>query len=641
MKHITTIWGIALLISLSLFSCDKDNKHIESSLSEQQEQVQQERNKANTLYTATSEVTSYDVKAEKQEELRASILNTGYHKPTIDVSKPEFDSKNIKAHWAIMGEGKHIEASVSNFLNGIPSKAPKTNSLALYKQNGKRKLMMYSRVDDSFNVANKFAMLTLGGSLRSGRYIDFRGSTAPNRDLQGLKKEQKLQGYQLPIMTDILPFNKIFNKQHTAIYKARGVLIGLSVINNTCKAIDVKRVVLEGNNALWFEGYFDMYWVNGTSLLANSSQGVTTSYRARFVGTRGNQNINCPVYNASAPAYKIDKKFHQTITSAVKEAAPTFYVWGFPRNNSTKFKFKIVYTDYGKTTEKVKTYAIDTPTGGFKEGYAYQLPILLKPTAPIVFDEGNSISLCFKTPLDFLAEVPAINKAENGFITNHNLPSHTGNVGNIQNTNVGYYTWDEAMALFNGSHSFLTDYYLPNRDQWRSIIPKKTVVYTSDTHSKRTFTETAQVGEDPAQDYTSDFITVNEGGIFVTYALRFKGTEWVSAWRYAYATTAKEKFVIKCLPLKDRPNVNSLDLEQDIVNPSLFTTNACTVRTLPMYGRLFDNGEINGVGVKTGFWSRTSRGNYDAFIPRFYGYVVYTNRKGRDNRYPVRPFVRP
>ncbi len=635
------IWATALLMILALFSCDKRSQGLDLSPSEKEESGGGLASLKKSLYTASSEVLSYDVEQNKEEDkegLRASVLNVGYKKPDLDVSKAEFVNHDIKAYWSIMGEGVSTSGTVSNFLDEKPNIAyvPTENSLALYKEGNKRKLRMYCQVDEDFNVQNKFAVLALDGELRDGRYLDFKGATAPNKNLVGMKLGDKVEGYHLPIMTDVIPFKSVFIEQNLVHYKARGVLIGISVINSMCKAIDVKRIVFEKNNALWFEGSFDMQTAeNGTNILAKSSEGLSSRYKAMFVGSRGYEAITYPVYNGASPAYKLDPALGQTVESGVKEAAPVFYIWAYPRDIQKKLKFKVVYTTYGKSEEKECKYAVELLQEGLKEGHAYRLPIVL--------DEDDiaeeSVSLGFTTPLDFVAEQPAINKAGTGFVFHHNIPE-SDVVANLKGTGVGYYTFDEAVNLF--SKPFLANYYLPTEEQWLSIVSKNPKVrFSPGQEELSSVTEPARVGESTVQDYTSDYITVLECGKYVTYAIRFKNSpQWKSAWRYSMIGTFDDRrMLVQCVPLSGQTGITL----NGIKDPEFFTSQACTIRVFPCYGyQKSDTAiRIDGYGAYGFYWSATSSSWADARMLRFLNTYALINTFYPSRYLSVRPFRRP
>ncbi len=563
---------------------------------------------------------------EAANELRATLhfhgSNTG---ATTTLKAEDFGAGKREARWGVIYDGdKHHAVNCEEAVSVEPTTSPVKNTVYFKETTTGNTIQdagikMYCRTLTTLKNITK-GFMVLEGNGGSGADVTkqyFRGTTDPNHRIEGLLTSNFQDDRHIPIMTKVEDFAEMTKPlgSNSVKFAPRGSLIGLNIKNKTGNNIIITHILVQKSGALDYSGYFD--WGNVVDDKASFTAEYTTTATI----------LEFPVYQS-----KTATDLGYTIANNNTEV-PCFFVWGFQNPNKVgedfqvKFRYKTT-GGYERTTEVFNIHAPNSKLVGgtkqFDDGYSYNAILTLNDW----------------TPLDFVAEAPAINKAGNGFITNHNLPPYNNNVGNIQNTNVGYYTWDEAMALFDGSKPFLADYFLPNRYQWRSIIPRKMVIYTSDTRSKKTFTETAQVGETLAQDYTSEFITVDEGGIFVTYALRFKGTDWVSAWRYAYATTAKEKFVIKCLSLKDKPNVNSLDLEQDIVNPSLFTTNACSVRTFPMYGRLFDDGLIKGIGGVAAFWSSTPEGNYDAWTPEFFGYVVYETRTGKVDRHPVRPFRR-
>ncbi len=203
------------------------------------------------------------------------------------------------------------------------------------------------------------------------------------------------------------------------------------------------------------------------------------------------------------------------------------------------------------------------------------------------------ISLDYETPLDYMAEYPAVNKARNGFVKH--LSSSSSNVagspGDLPDTDVGYYDESNVGYLFPYTTTWLTSkHYQASEGMFRSIVPSgdvdgNPVILFHQPISMTTITEAAQIGEIPTtQEYTSDYINVYEGSSYVTYAIRFKGTDWVSAWRYSIEDyepdTYNCRFVIQCMPLKFRPDV---DLNK-ISTAGFFRTNACSTRILPSYG---------------------------------------------------------
>ncbi len=631
MKKIFT-WATALTMSFALFSCEKENKDISSSPSDKQEQVQQEDNLTRTLYTATSEIGNYDVSQVKEdEELRANVICKGYRKPDINISFQEFENK-IKSYWVILGEQTNTSGTINRYRTTVPSpnNPPTENTLSIRTENNKLKLRMYAQVEDSFDVTNKFSMLALDGTLRDDRYLDFTGSTDPNTPIITQVKATGEEQYHLPIMTDIMPFKKVFKEKNIVHYKPRGVMLAISVINNDCSTININKIEFENNNALWFEGSFDTWTADdgtdtGLNVKAISSSGVNTSYKAKFIGSRGNEDISYTIKGGATAGYRIDRELGQTINSAIKEAATKFYIWGYPRDKNKKLKFKITYNRNWRVQIIERECTIEQPSGGFQDGYVYQLPILISDEA---VDNRRAASLGFTTPLDFVAEGPAINKAGTGFVQYYKLPT-TDVVADMKDSEVGYYNWQQAKDLFNGTNSFLANYYLPTTAQWRSIVPYDSQRYINfiRVQAKQTLTEPAQIGENPEEVYTSEYKTVQEPCKYVTYAIRFKGTKWESAWRYSYPTTGRiymnrRIMLVKCVPLKGKTGI-TLD---KITNPEFFIKNPCTIRTFPNYGfNHFDTTtnsyETNAraVGTTGEYWAADHRNSLHLLINAYIG----------------------
>ncbi len=611
-----TIWATALTMSIALFSCNKDMQ--EPVLAPEQEQ--ETDNVPRTLYTANSDIAGYTIIPEEEEEgLRASVLKTGYVKPKLDVTKTEFDGKNI--YWRILGEGVNESHKIVNLLDAKPSGAPADNAFVFYKENDKRKFMLYANVPDAVNVSNKFAMLSLDGTLRDDRFLDFKDAMAPNVGFAGLKTGEKIDSYHFPIMTDILPFNKVFNVSDPVHYRPRGVMIAISVLNNNCHPITVKAVEFQANNALAFEGSFDTWTAeDGTDIKAASSAGVTTAHKAKFIPAKLDQVLT---YNVSDPALAVvdrhDELLHDNIDKATKEKARTFYVWGYPLKNGKQLKFKLIYRMEGKSADEEKVCTIDAPTGDFQDGYAYQLPILIARPDDGVETRWEK-SLGFRTPLDFLAPHP-INKACSGFVTDYDKG----------NADLGRLEYMECAKVFRPS-PLNQEYILPTYLQWHSIfiddslepisssgtkvvndqifcgeyVPAKLTLEQwiakglpehlykgatpPGTDGKRVYRAKEQIGGDAPQIYENEFWTIvscHEKKRSVCYAIRAKGTKWECAWRYAFFEETDKNsplfghkfYRIHCVPL----GANSGKTLEDISTLEFFLNNECTIRTIPEY----------------------------------------------------------
>ncbi len=175
---------------------------------------------------------------------------------------------------------------------------------------------------------------------------------------------------------------------------------------------------------------------------------------------------------------------------------------------------------------------------------------------------------------------------------------------------------------------------MPNANQLRSIIP-----YSRDASNHTEFlirieqagvdqgvltrTEFAQVGSEAAQEYTSEYVTKKEGERFVTYALRFKGTKWQSAWQYSVTTAGNGlAHLIQCINLKDQ----TIDLST-IAEASFFEGKAKTVRVLPVYG-FYSANKLAGIGEQSGFWGSESNPSNSLLGMHIYYYPVVRTLNG-------------
>ncbi len=342
-----------------------------------------------------------------------------------------------------------------------------------------------------------------------------------------------------------------------------------------------------------------------------------------------------------------------------------FYVWGFQdaSKKGEAFKVQIAYkTTASGSEERTRTFSVYAPKSKvtpsekmFDDGYAYNVVLTVNATNKLggtaadwnnggmlftrtVTFGGKSVSLGFTTPLDFVAEAPAINKAGDGFVLNHNLPANDV-VANLQGNEVGYYNWADAKALFDANKPFLANYYLPTKEQWQSIFPFSiplNYVSFQGEQTTRVLQEIAQIGENPEEEYSSEFITVDEDGKFVTYALRFKNTKWVSAWRYSYeGEGSNKKLLIKCVPLEGKSDVNLHSIKTSI----FFISNDSSVRTFPAYG-YHNKSKENLTALFTGgfFWSRSAKDSNNGYRLNFYSSYAAIGYDQKVLGFTIRPF---
>jgi hypothetical protein len=212
---------------------------------------------------------------------------------------------------------------------------------------------------------------------------------------------------------------------------------------------------------------------------------------------------------------------------------------------------------------------------------------------------GTSSSWKLNNPLNFLAE-SNVNSTGTGFVADRTACNVSG-----------YFTWSDAVTRFNTNKN-IPGYHLPSIEEWRSIIPQSEnyirLNSTSSNYNYNNVTETVVV-QGQSITMTSDFNNSTANNI--TYAIRYKGTNMVSAWRYELlnynTTTCHIKITTRC--------VASTTTIADITNATFWNNNNANdvVHYFPASGRSNGTGR-NTIGY---FWSSSEDSNPS------YGYCMY------------------
>jgi hypothetical protein len=230
-----------------------------------------------------------------------------------------------------------------------------------------------------------------------------------------------------------------------------------------------------------------------------------------------------------------------------------------------------------------------------------------------------------KTPLNPLSLVAEynVNPAGDGFVTS----STACNVS-------GYFTFDEAISKFSDITISGKQYHLPSIEEWRSIVPKNWKhVQFQDTESHDDISETVTV-QGESITMTSDFRTGVEG---VSYALRYKGTDLVSAWRYEYISDGNNtRMKVTSRSLKGQTGVTV----DEIAKPSFWNDNAGNdvIRHFPASG-FYWWGSLYSVGTNGDFWSSSPLSSSGAWNMLFYSSYAFSSNYGDRNRgFTVRLF---
>lgn len=224
------------------------------------------------------------------------------------------------------------------------------------------------------------------------------------------------------------------------------------------------------------------------------------------------------------------------------------------------------------------------------------------------------------TPLVYVAE-SNVNPAGNGFVTD------------LTACNVsGYFNWNAAKAIN------ISGYHLPSNQEWFGIVPEAPgYVRFNATTSYDNITENVIVQGDTIT-MTSDF---RNPKIPTCYALRYKGTDMVSAWKYEYVKNSNDTH----LKITSRIVAPSVTIN-DIANDAYWSTNTGNdvVRYFPASGYKKNDptgiGDVN-VGTHGYFWSSTENSSTNAWC------MIFSNENAQSSgdhykiyrRYSVRLFT--
>ncbi len=217
-------------------------------------------------------------------------------------------------------------------------------------------------------------------------------------------------------------------------------------------------------------------------------------------------------------------------------------------------------------------------------------------------------------PLSLVAEYN-VNPAGDGFVTSL-----------TDCTESGYFTFDDAVAQFTNITIGGKQYHLPSIEEWRSIVPQNMMhVHFTNTESHDDISETVTV-QGTSITMTSDFRTGVSG---VSYALRYKGTDMVSAWRYEYIENGDNTHMkVTSRSLKGQTGVTV----EDIAKPAFWNANGDNdvTRHFPASG-YFYSGSLGNVDTYGYFWSSSQDSSILSWNMFFYS--RYAHSYYNDSRY--------
>ncbi len=672
------------------------------------------------------------------DELRANLHFNGLSSvatTTLDATK--FGAtQNHKAYWGVRyGANLSAVEECDDAISAEPANPNDLKKSTVYFKGTEastilnKEVKMYAVSNTKLPNITKGIMLLEGKAEGTKLYFTSEKNTEPNARIEGVANGAFQADRHIPIMTDVVDFADMeAGSANNAQVKfaPRGSLIGLNIKNRTGEQMIVTGIVVPKAGALSFAGYFD--WSQ------NGKPSFTEDY-----GTNNESALVFPVFDGATAGY--------TIANGNTDMS-CFFVWGFQKatQKGDAFQVQIRYkksaTDPEETTRTFNVYAptskVNTSEKLFDDGYAYNVVLTVNPSNKVGgstgtdWNNGGTLTTGLN-PLLLVAEYDIAKVAEPitldpnrqlQFVTNHNVKANGGAYVNDyaqfqEGTDVGLYTWAEAMRLFgydvadntapvynpnkvnqdgfNGSgwkagdgwsDALLTkselkerkyktitgqDYYLPNDKEVTAILPYyidnnqslglqgkrqttnknlQLVSFTKDWNdvlsapftrtlaTKASGLQNVQIGRDIllAGDYEDTYITKEEGGQYVTYAIRFKGTKYESAWRYEYkqvdVTNGGPRLIVKNLMLGKNSSKTLTDGANCIATEAFFNSNSSVVeRIFPAYGYIWP--KYNGDR-----WTSTLSswyGSYDWYFNSSGGLVTNSRRL---IGFALRPFIR-
>lgn len=191
------------------------------------------------------------------------------------------------------------------------------------------------------------------------------------------------------------------------------------------------------------------------------------------------------------------------------------------------------------------------------------------------------------------------------YVTEYNMnPEGSGFVTTHATDGSGLFSFKDAVAKFKDITISGKKYHLPSKEEWLAIVPE---------YARRDYVNFAM---DVIYDNISETVVV--GGKTITssndyrgnvngiaYALRYKGTEFFSAWKYEFKKIDNHPV----LSITARPVGSSVTIN-DIMKPIFWETDASmnVVRIFPACGFSF-MGELESVGSYGYYWSSSDDGS--------------------------------
>ena len=235
-----------------------------------------------------------------------------------------------------------------------------------------------------------------------------------------------------------------------------------------------------------------------------------------------------------------------------------------------------------------------------------------------------SVDQAVTLPLAYLAEYN-VNAEGTDFVTTQDLDVS------------GYFSYEDAVEKFTNITIAGKKYHLPSKEEWMAILPisaEPDHVSFSEQRTHSDIREDVSIAGESVSS-TNDYQSNGSGSV---YALRYKGTNFVSAWRYEYTTLNGGRVMkITCRSLQ---NKNTLPPLEEIATSEFWDTNnhEDLVQYFPAAGFIDSEDESFGKSSAGYYWSSTKHNMWFSWNALFGNEYACTYQGESSNRFSIRLF---
>lgn len=201
----------------------------------------------------------------------------------------------------------------------------------------------------------------------------------------------------------------------------------------------------------------------------------------------------------------------------------------------------------------------------------------------------------------------------------------------------GYFSYEDAVDKFTNITIAGKKYHLPSKEEWMAILPVSAEPDHVSFSEQRTHSDIREdvsiAGESISS--TNDYQSNGNGSV---YALRYKGTNYVSAWRYEYTTLNGGRVMkITCRSLQNKSTLPTLE---EIAASEFWDTNngEDVVRYFPAAGFIDSEDEPFGESSAGYYWSSTKHNMWYSWNALFGKEYACTYQGESSNRFSIRLF---